>query len=360
MAAAPLDILISGGGPVGCTLALALRDSPHRVALVERAPAPERARALSLRPIALSYASRLILERVGVWPMLSPTPIETIHVSQAGGFGRVRMDAAEARVPALGYVVEYGALSAALSDRIGASGIEVLNGAAHSAARCVAHAEGHAEDANEKRYDQDAVVGLLETSPAAGNTAFERFTSEGPLALLPLAGRYAFVWGARPERARALAQAPEREFLQELAHTIGARAGRPVSVEGRAVHPLALRVRASRIGAREVFVGNAAQTLHPVAGQGLNLGLRDAWQLAVIWRDAEDPGAPAVLERFAARRRLDVGATIRLTDLLASVFLGANPILGAARGLALSALDVLPPARRFFARRMIYGSSAIP
>jgi len=360
MVAAPLDILISGGGPVGCTLALALRDSPLRVALVEGAPVEERARTLSRRPIALSYASRLILERVGAWALLAPTPIETIHVSQAGGFGRVRMDAAEARVPALGYVIEYGVLNAALRDLLEASGIEVLGGAERPGARCVAHAEGRAEGANEKRYDHDAVVGLLETSPAAGNAAFERFTAEGPLALLPLAGRYAFVWGARPERARALAQAPEGEFLRELTHTIGARAGHLVSVEGRAVQPLALRVRASRIGAREVFVGNAAQTLHPVAGQGLNLGLRDAWQLAATWRDAEDPGAPDVLERFAARRKLDAGATIRLTDSLASVFLGANPLLGAARGLALSVLDVLPPARRFFARRMIYGPSAIP
>ena len=360
MPAAPLDILISGGGPVGCTLALALRGSAHRVALVERAPAEERLRALARRPIALSYASRLILERVGAWALLAPTPIETIHVSQAGGFGRVRMDAAEAGVPALGYVVEYGPLGEALRNRLEASGIEVLSGGEHPSARCIAHAEGHAEDVNEKRYDQDAIVGLLETSPAAGNAAFERFTSEGPLALLPLAGRYAFVWAARPARARALAQAPEGEFLRELAGTIGARAGRPVAVRGRAVHPLALRVRASRIGPREVFVGNAAQTLHPVAGQGLNLGLRDAWQLAAIWREAEDPGAPAALERFAARRRLDAGATIRLTDLLASAFLGANPFVGAARGLALSALDVLPPARRFFARRMIYGSSALP
>jgi len=360
MPVAPLDILVSGGGPVGCTLALALRASPHRVTLVERAPEEERARAVSRRPIALSYASRLILERIGAWALLAPTPIETIHVSQAGGFGRVRMDAAEAGVPALGYVVEYGTLAEALRNLLETSAIEVLRSAEHPAARCIAHAEGHAEEVSEKRYDQDAVVGLLETSPAAGTVAFERFTPEGPLALLPLAGRYAFVWAARPARARALAQAPEGEFLSELAGTIGARAGRPMAVQGRAVHPLALRVRPSRIGPREVFVGNAAQTLHPVAGQGLNLGLRDAWQLAAIWREAEDPGAPATLERFAARRRLDAGATIRLTDLLASAFLGANPFVGAARGLALSALDVLPPARRFFARRMIYGSSALP
>jgi len=360
MAAELLDVLIVGGGPVGCTLALALRGSPHRVGLLERPPSPERGRALARRPIALSYASRLILERVGAWQMLAPSPIEAIHVSQAGGFGRIRLDAADAGVPALGYVVEYGELGAALAARLDASGIETVIAEHKPPARCVVHAEGVAEDANEKRYDQDAVVGMVQTQPAAGTTAFERFTGEGPLALLPMARRYAFVWGARPERARALAEAPEGAFLHEMAHAIGGRIGRPVAVESRAVQPLALRVRASRIGVREVFVGNAAQTLHPVAGQGLNLGLRDAWDLAVAWRDADDPGAPAVLRRFAAGRRLDAGATIRVTDLLAGAFLGDHPLAGAARGLAMTALDLLPPARRFFARRMIYGPSAIP
>jgi 2-octaprenyl-6-methoxyphenol hydroxylase len=355
-----LDVLIVGGGPVGSTLALALRASPHRVGLLERAAPPERARALARRPIALSYASRLILERVGAWQALTPTPIETIRVSQAGGFGRIRLDAADAGVPALGYVVEYGDLSAALVERLASSGIETVIAEHRPPARCVVHAEGVAEEASAKRYDQDAIVGLVRTQPAAATTAFERFTREGPLALLPLADRYAFVWGARPERARALAGVPEEDFLREMARAVGGRIGRLVAVESRAIQPLALRVRASRVGEREVFVGNAAQTLHPVAGQGLNLGLRDAWDLAAIWGGVDDPGAAQVLRRFAASRRLDAGATIRVTDLLAGAFLGDSRLASAARGLAMTALDVLPPARRFFARRMIYGPSAIP
>ena len=151
-----------------------------------------------------------------------------------------------------------------------------------------------------------------------------------------------------------------RPFSRQLARAAGARLGRALAVEARAVHPLALRVRASRVGPREVFIGNAAQTLHPVAGQGLNLGLRDAWELAALLQAADDPGDPAVLGRFATRRRLDAGATIRVTDLLARGFLGRNPAASAARGLALTALDTLPAARRFFARRMIYGPSALP
>jgi 2-octaprenyl-6-methoxyphenol hydroxylase len=126
------------------------------------------------------------------------------------------------------------------------------------------------------------------------------------------------------------------------------------------MQPLARRVRPARIGAREVYIGNAAQTLHPVAGQGLNLGLRDAWDLSSAFLESRDPGDARTLQRYAARRRLDTQATIRLTDALAGGFIGSDRVLRGARGLALSALDVLPPARRFFARRMIYGSSALP
>jgi 2-octaprenyl-6-methoxyphenol hydroxylase len=129
-----------------------------------------------------------------------------------------------------------------------------------------------------------------------------------------------------------------------------------VSIESRSVQPLVLRVRAARVAARTVYIGNAAQTLHPVAGQGLNLGLRDAWDLAQILRDADDPGDAATLARYASSRRLDVGATLRVTDLLA----GTSPFSRAARAVALSAIDVLPGPRRFFARRMIYGYSALP
>ncbi|MGH8736846.1 MAG: FAD-dependent monooxygenase [Burkholderiales bacterium] len=360
MPAAAIDVLVLGGGPVGCSFALALRPCAQRVVVLERDAAG--AHAAAPRPLALSYASRLILERVGAWSALAPSPIETIFVSQAGGFGRARLDAADAGVPALGYVVEYRELACALTARLESSGIEVQRGtdAGAPSARCVVHAEGASEEARETRYAQDAVVGVVQTEPCAGTTAYERFTPEGPLALLPLAGRYAFVWGMRPERARALAEAAPGHFLEALARAAGPRLGRALAVQARAVHPLALRVRAARVGPRAVYIGNAAQTLHPVAGQGLNLGLRDAWELAALLQTANDPGDPAVLGRFAARRRLDAGATIRVTDLLARGFLGRSPALSAARGLLLTALDTLPPARRFFARRMIYGSSALP
>jgi 2-octaprenyl-6-methoxyphenol hydroxylase len=190
--------------------------------------------------------------------------------------------------------------------------------------------------------------------------AYERFTADGPLALLPLAGDWALVWSTRPERAAALANAAPPDFLAQLQQAFGDRAGRFTAVHERASAPLALRVRASRIEARAVFIGNAAQTLHPVAGQGLNLGLRDAWDLAQALHAAEDPGSERALARFAAQRRLDAAATIGVTEVLARGFLGTSALARAARGLALTGLDVFPPARRFFARRMIFGPSALP
>jgi 2-octaprenyl-6-methoxyphenol hydroxylase len=258
-------------------------------------------------------------------------------------------------VPALGYVVEYAQLLAGLRKPLAGlfTGDELP-------ARCVVHAEGMSPDAEVKRYGQDALVALVEMSPPARAIAFERFTREGPLALLPFAGRYALVWSMPPEKAHALATAPPAEFLRELNAVAGTRPGRAIGVDARAVQPLALRVRDTRIGERSVYIGNAAQTLHPVAGQGLNLGLRDAWELAQIMRTATDPGDDATLARFAARRGLDAGATIRATDLLAGIFLGVNPLAAAARGAALTALDIFPAPRRFFARRMIFGPSALP
>jgi len=346
MPAAAIDVLVRGAGPVGCVAALALGSVGKEVKLL-----PDKGQTTSFRPIVLSYASRLILERVGVWRALAPTAIETIHVSQAGGFGRTVFDARDAAVAALGYVLEYSALLHALR-----SSVQDLLVQDEPEARCVVHAEGAAPDAAEKRYPHDALVASVRFAGAAGNTAFERFTREGPLALLPMAGGYAVVWSMRPARARKLLSASENDFLEELAGTAGTRPGRPLSVDARAVQPLALRVREKCIAERAVYIGNAAQTLHPVAGQGLNLGLRDAWDLAQIMREARDPGDAAVLARFAARRRLDAGAAIRVTDLLAQAFLRSNPFMGAA----LTALDIFPAPRRFFARRMIFGPSALP
>lgn len=349
------EIAIRGTGPVGCVLALALAGARRPVVLV----APRRSDAqVRFRPIALSHASRLILARVGAWDAVAATPILCIHVSQARGFGRTRIEAADADVPALGYVTGYDRLVAALRELVRARGIPIEPDVA--AAALVVHAEGASPEADEKPYCQDAVVARVECRPPAGHTAFERFTSEGPLALLPLQGGYGLVWATQPARAAELVAAPEVRFLDALQAAFGVRAGRFLAARERSRVPLALRVRASRVGVREAFIGNTAQTLHPVAGQGLNLGLRDAWDLARLLQEADDPGEARLLARFAATRALDARATIGVTDFLAGAFLADDPLSRGVRGAALTALDACAPARRFFARRMIFGANALP
>ena len=344
------EILIRGAGPVGCALALLLRAQGMNVAL-EAAP---RRRQDFLRPLALSHASRLILERVGAWQ--AGTSIRHVHVSRQGAFGRTQLSAQDAGVESLGTVIDYDELLDALLERVSAERI----GTAAGDAKLVVHAEGASPDASEKTYAQEALVALVTPQRAPEGTAYERFTPEGPLALLPLAGRYAVIWGMPPERAQALVSAPEADFLAALSAAFGRRAGRFIAVERRSRAPLSLHQRPSRIGARAAYIGNAAQTLHPVAGQGLNLGLRDAWDLAQVLREAGDPGDARVLQQFAALRRVDAFATVRITDFLAGGFTGANPVAGLMRGIALTALDTCLPARRFFARRMIFGASALP
>ena len=349
------EVFVRGGGPVACALALLLHAAGKSVSLADRKlPAGKP----PLRPIALSHASRLILEAAGVWHRLEPTPIDTIHISQQGFFGRSCLDAADAGVPALGYVVEYEELLDALLSQVREKQIP-LESESGGAALTV-HAEGSSSSVEERDYRQEAIIALVTTKPAAAGTAWERFTPQGPLALLPVRGRYCAVWSMNPERAQALCDAPAAEFLQAIAGALGARAGEFTAVGERTRAPLALRVRPSRIGAREAYVGNAAQALHPVAGQGLNLGLRDAWDLAQVLHEAQDPGDARVLERYAAARRLDATATVRVTDFLARGFLGADPLAGLMRGFGLTALDICLPARRFFARRMIFGTSALP
>src|SRR5256714_6398309 len=344
MRALAVDVLVKGAGPVGCTAALALRQAGLSVALHDPQLAPP-----AFRPLALSYASRLIFERLGIWAALAVTPIERIVVSQVGSFGRTRLDAAEAGVPALGYQIDYAALLGALRSPLGDTLVSEPR-----EARCIVHAEGAPAEIAGKRYDHEVLVALLRIAPSAASTAYERFTDEGPLALLPLGERYALIWSLQPERARRLVHAPEREFLAELARLAPSGAGRLLAAESRSVHAPVLKARRVRVSGNEVYIGNAAQTLHPVAGQGLNLGLRDAWDLAQALGEASDPDDAALLARFAAARRLDARAAIGVTDFLASGFAASSALMS----VALMTLDFFPPARRFFARRMIYGASA--
>ena len=358
-----VDVAIHGSGPVGCALALALRGSGLSVALVgdnpSRAAQKDFNARAPFRPLALSYASRLVLERIGAWEALPVTPIEQIHVSQAGSFGRTRISSADLGLPALGYVADYGRIAEHLTARV--DGAVRTQAGGGPAARLVVHAEGTALGGTaEKDYGYSAIVARVESERPAHGLAWERFAAEGPLALLPHAGAYGLVWSRTPEAVQALMAMDDRAFLAELQRAFGSRAGRFVAIGARTSVPLSLRYRTGGPVAGEVHIGNAAQTLHPVAGQGLNLGLRDAWALAGQVRAAarEALGSAGFARQFARSRRIDARGTIGATDLLATLFVRRDPLSSALRSAALIALDIFPPARNSFARRMIFGASA--
>jgi 2-octaprenyl-6-methoxyphenol hydroxylase len=303
------DVLIVGGGPVGTAVAQALRGSALAVGLLE-AQTADTARS-DPRPIALSHGSRLILERLGVWEELGPvTPISRVHVSQRGGFGRVELAAEEARLPALGYVLDYARLAATLARGLDARGCHYVTGAAvtgleaqgdqarvnfsrdrgtgHASARLVIVADGGAMAGIARvcahDYRQAAVTARVETRAPHRNVAYERFTPEGPLALLPAGEALALIWTTTPEQAQQLCALAPDEFLRSLQQAFGQRLGAFTAASARAWFPLALKVAGRIRTPRTVAVGNASQTLHPVAGQGFNLGLRDAWELATLLR----------------------------------------------------------------------------
>jgi 2-octaprenyl-6-methoxyphenol hydroxylase len=337
----------------------------------------------------MSYGSRLILERLGAWSRIEPaTPIHRIHVSQRGGFGRALLAANEADVPALGYVVRYTRLQQALGEALAASSATLATGASVEdlrfgaervsirfrqgqeqeavAARVLVIADGGASLGSRagaaikvRDYQQDAIVGMVATSRAHENCAFERFTPDGPVALLPFEDRYALVWTAVPAVAAQLAEMAESDFLARLQTHFGYRAGRFTSILARTRFPLTLRYATDPVLPRSVLLGNAAQALHPIAGQGFNLGLRDAWELAEVMlrRIDADPGSDACLAQYRSTRKLDRLGGIALTDSLVRIFSNDFTPLRVARGAGLALLDITPPAKRAFMQRMIFGGS---
>jgi len=210
----------------------------------------------------------------------------------------------------------------------------------------------------ERDYDQTAVVCEVQTELPHASQAFERFTPEGPAALLPKGDRYALVWTASREDAGRIAALPDDEFLAALYRHFGGRQGLFLHASPRKTFPLKLAWTGSAAAARVVRIGNAAQTLHPVAGQGFNIGLRDAWELASLCGDtpADGIGAAAMLAAYARGRRLDVLGGVGFTDFLVRVFSNDSAPLRHARGLGLLALEALPPLKAFVARRMMFGA----
>jgi 2-octaprenyl-6-methoxyphenol hydroxylase len=381
------DIVILGAGPVGITLALALAGGTQRIVLLEQRP--RGAAAGDPRALALAQGTRQLLERLGAWNSAAATPINSIHVSQRGGFGRTVLDRADYALPALGYVMRYrdlvAALSSALTATPNAPGLEWIDdctvnrlitgqeGAVLTLTRqgetrrihtrLVVHAEGSAlADPNVKvrDYHQHAVLAEVRPVPSHGHRAWERFTPEGPLALLPLGTDYSVVLTVPPERAAQLLQLDDAGFLAALRVQFGERLDF-VATGPRASFPLALRTRAQLVQQRQVWIGNSAQTLHPVSGQGFNLGLRDAWELAeTLLAHAGDPGDPAPLAAYARGRRLDRLGSMAFTDGIVRFFSNDLPPLRWLRGAGLLALDLAPPLRHFVARRMIWGARAWP
>lgn len=373
------DIVVVGGGPVGAAFALALHAGGIAIGMRVLESRERDASIADTRPLALSHGSRLIFERLGVWDALAPaTAITRIHVSQRGGFGRVEMTAENENVPALGYVIDYARLSAALAQAMTKRGIAVEFGARVTAV----HAEPPAVEYNGRKlcaqlvvvadggvieglapqktidYHQTAVTAFVQTDKPHADSAYERFTTEGPLALLPYNEGYALVWMMRAERAEALCQAAPREFLDALQKEFGARAGAFTSVTQRARYPLALCYAAHIASAGVAVIGNAAQSLHPVAGQGFNLGLRDAWELAQTIRTSpvREIGSVAASSARRARRRLDRIATIAATHGMVQLFSNDFFPLRAARGLGMTLTGCVPPLRDYLARRMIFGA----
>jgi 2-octaprenyl-6-methoxyphenol hydroxylase len=378
------EVVIVGAGPVGATLALGLADSDLAVTVLDARARGETARGD--RALALSHGARLILERRGVWGVLAEqadavTAITDIDISQAGGFGMTRLSAADHDLPALGYVVSYRALQAALDAALARSRIEVRHGVTATAvggtsayaavdvagadvitARLAAVADGTgaavAGVARQRHdYGQVALIARIWREEPHAGLAYERFTPEGPVALLPEGDHYGLVWTATASRAEQLQALDDAAFLAALAQHFGHRTHGFTRVADRRTFVLALEYARTTVGTRCVVLGNAAQALHPVAGQGFNLGLRDAAELAQIVVDTprDSIGDAAMLARYARSRRTDRWAGIAFTHGLVSVFGSDLPFLRWPRGLALTLLDALPGARRAFTRAVMFG-----
>ena len=376
---------------VGLSLAAALRGLALDIVVIEPVTAgSDEQPSFDERTTALSNGSRRILEGIGVWPALAAeaTAIKRIHVSDRGHFAMARLSAAEQGVPALGHTVTNRVLGEALAaacrdvPHLGvlcpasvaavepqADGLRLaVEGAWRGSveARLVVAADGAKSavraalgiDATVWDYDQHAIIANVVPEKFHDFVAYERFTEEGAMAVLPLTdGRCTIVWTLPPGAARSAMSLDEHAFLAAFQEKFGYRLGRFTRVGRRWAYPLSLTRSERQVAPRAVIIGNAAQGLHPIAGQGFNLGLRDVATLAEVIADdlatrgsEADPGAAAVLERYADWRRADRRTVIAFTDGLVRLF--ANPLapVRAARAASLLLFDLVSPAKHAFAR----------
>jgi 2-octaprenyl-6-methoxyphenol hydroxylase len=374
------DLAIVGGGLVGASLAVALADAPLQLVLIEAANPPSAQPAWDERFIALNDGSVQIFSALGLWDVLrqEAEPIQSTHISERGRFGTARFGAAEAGVDALGYNVPLRAIGAALSARMATQAnlrvlrparvaamtvdaeaaslqIDTATSTAALGARLVVAADGAASavrgflgiEAEVRDYRQHAIVAAVRLSRPHRGVAYERFTEDGPIALIPKAGDAAsLVWTVGSERVETLLALDDAAYLAQAQETFGGRLGHFTALGRRSAWPLSRTLSSSLTAARTVFVGNAAQSLHPVAAQGFNLGLRDVAQLArLLATTTGDPGAAAILSGYADLRRDDRERVAGLTDTMVRSFSNRLPGLAQMRHWGLVAVDLLPALR---------------
>lgn len=381
------SLAIIGGGLVGASLALALQDGARArgwcIHLIEPfEPGHEYQPSYDARSTALSYGTRLIYQRLGLWERIAERaePILRIHVSERGSFGAARLDCTREGVEALGYVVENAwighCLWQALDDQVvirhcpaeverlepGATGyrlsftdgqqlecdLTVLADGGRSGLR-----EQLGIQVSRRPYGQTALIANITPGKPHGGLAFERFTEDGPMALLPLQDdRCVLVWTRSQADAARLAQAHEAVFLGELQEAFGYRLGALQQVGARHLYPLTLIEAEEQVRSGLVVLGNAAHSLHPIAGQGYNLSLRDVEALSVaLLRSDAALGDLAALQEYARRQRFDQRVTVGFSDQVTRLFGDSGRLVAAGRNLGLLGLDLMPAAKRWFARQ---------
>jgi 2-octaprenyl-6-methoxyphenol hydroxylase len=339
------------------------------------------------RALALSYGSRLLLDKLRVWQQIAQvSSIKTIHISQKNTSGYTLLHAAEMKVPELGYVLPYPALQSALHEALmqtkttylECATVSKLERAADGATLTYQH-DGREHQLNARlavvadggklleasdppkvsEYGQSAVIAHITCAHPQTDTAFERFTAQGPVALLPYRDGYEIVWTGSHTQAEEMLAWDDARFLAELHLHFGDEVGAFTTVGKRSSFPLRLKRAPDTTFSHTVLIGNAAQTLHPVAGQGFNMGVRDAWELARIILRAQPAalGTAAMLADYRKSRRLDRNAGIGFTDGLVRIFSNDLPVLGTARGWAISMLSHVPIAKKYVARRMMFGAN---
>ncbi len=392
------DVIIVGGGMVGASLAVALAPLPLQIAVIEAFDPRQRGvsqPSYDDRSTAIANGSQQILETIGVWAGMAQdaTAIRDIHISDRGHFGIGRISAVEEKVPALGYVVPNRAIGRSLwaalesfanirmfcparleslldqgdSVQVGLTGEDGNTIELHG--RLVAAADGAQSvvrkilgiDATVWDYGQTAIISNVTTEKPHRNVAYERFTADGPMAVLPMTeGRSALVWTVPSEQAEEILQLSDRQILDRLQELFGYRLGHWQKIGKRVSYPLSMSKAKQQTRHRVAIIGNAAHGLHPIAGQGFNLSLRDVAGLAEVIAGANDPGDPRVLEKYCRWRAGDQARVMSFTDALVRVF--ANPLASVrvARNLALLMFDLLPGAKSLLARHTMGRGGDLP